>query len=123
MGGGTVRAVPVSVPAVFLEKGLFCVSGQFNRKDGSGSGFGSWKTVPAVPVLLSVPAKTVPTVLVSGSGSVHEPPCSKRTIFKLAKMYDFDGYFFPEDFVVPSLLKIPTNDSQKISKSSQGSQP
>ena len=26
-------------------------------KDGSGSGFGSWKTVPAVPVPLSVPGK------------------------------------------------------------------
>ena len=37
----------------------------FKEKDGSGSGFGSWKTVPAVP--LSVSGKTVPTVLVSGS--------------------------------------------------------
>ena len=44
-------------------------------KDGSGSGFGSWKTVPAVPVLLSVSGRTVPTVPVSGSGSVPEPPC------------------------------------------------
>ena len=35
-----------------------------------GSGFGSWQTVPAVPVPPSVPAKTVPTVPVSGSGSV-----------------------------------------------------
>ena len=43
-------------------------------KDGSGSGFGSWKTVPAVPVLLSVSGKAVPTVPVSGSGSVPEPP-------------------------------------------------
>ena len=31
-------------------------------KDGSGFGFGSWKTVPAVPVPLSVSGKTVPTV-------------------------------------------------------------
>ena len=45
-----------------------CVSAQFHREDGSG--FGSWKTVPAVPVPRSVPAKTVPTVPVSGSGSV-----------------------------------------------------
>ena len=45
------------------------------RKDGSGSGFGSWKTVPAVPVPLSVSGKTVPTVPVSGSSSVPEPPC------------------------------------------------
>ena len=44
-------------------------------KDGSGSGFGSWKTVPAVPVPLSVSGKTVPTVPVSSSGSVPEPPC------------------------------------------------
>ena len=44
-------------------------------KDGSGSGFSSWKTVPAVPVPLSVSGKTVPTVPVSGSGSVPEPPC------------------------------------------------
>ena len=43
-------------------------------KDGSGSVFGSSKTVPAVPVPLSVSGKTVPTVLVSGSGPVPEPP-------------------------------------------------
>ena len=43
-------------------------------KDGSGSGFGSWKTVPAAPVPLSFSGKTVPTVPVSGSGSVPEPP-------------------------------------------------
>ena len=39
-----------------------------------GSGFGSWKTVPAVPVPRSVPGKTVPTVPVSGSGSVPGQP-------------------------------------------------
>ena len=44
-------------------------------KNGSSSAFGSWKTVPAVPVPLSVSGKTVPTVPVSGSGSVPEPPC------------------------------------------------
>ena len=60
-----------SVPAVPLRRGFLCVSAQFNREDGSGSGFGSWKTVPAVPVRRSVPAKTVP---VSGSGSVPGPP-------------------------------------------------
>ena len=48
---------------------------QFHREDSSGSGFGSWKTVPAVPVRCSVPAKTVPAVPVSGSGSVPGPPC------------------------------------------------
>ena len=50
-----------SVLAVPLQKGVFCISVQFNRK-GSGSGFGSWKTAPAVPVPLSVSGKTVPTV-------------------------------------------------------------
>ena len=64
-----------SVPAVPLGRGFSCVSVQFYREDGSGSVFGSWKTVPAVPVPRSVPAKTVPTVPVSGSGSVREPPC------------------------------------------------
>ena len=43
-------------------------------EDGSSSGFGSWQTVPAVPVPCSVPGKTVPTVPVSGSGSVPGPP-------------------------------------------------
>ena len=51
-----------------------CVSVPFNREDGSGSGFGSWKSVLAVPVPRSVPGKTVPTVPVSGSGSVPGPP-------------------------------------------------
>ena len=64
-----------TVPVVPLKRGLLCVSAQFHREDGSGSGFGSWKTVPAVPVPRSVPAKTVPTVPVSGSGSVPGPPC------------------------------------------------
>ena len=58
---------------------LLCVSVQFNSKGRFGSGFGSRKTVPAVPVPLSVPGKilTVPTVPVSGSGSVPQPyaPC------------------------------------------------
>ena len=35
---------------------------------------GKKKTVPAVPVPLSVSGKTVPTVPVSGSGSVPVPP-------------------------------------------------
>ena len=64
------------VPAVLLRlrRGFLGVSVQFSREDGSGSGFGSWKTVPAVPVPRSVPGKTVPTVPVSGSGSVPGPP-------------------------------------------------
>ena len=52
---------------------VLCVSVQLKREDGSS--FGSWKTVPAVPVPRSVPGKTVPTVPVSGSGSVPGPPC------------------------------------------------
>ena len=51
-----------SVPAVLLRRGCLCFAAQFHREDGSGSGFGSWKTVPAVPVRRSVPAKTVPAV-------------------------------------------------------------
>ena len=47
-----------SVPAVPLRRGFLCVSVQSHREDGSGSGFRSWKTVPAVPVPRSVPAKT-----------------------------------------------------------------
>ena len=60
-----------SVSTVPLRRGFSCVSVQFQREDGSG--FGSWNTVPAVPVPRSVPAKTVPTVPVSGSGSVPGP--------------------------------------------------
>ena len=63
-----------SVPAVPLQKSFF-FQYSLTGKDGSGSGFGSWKTVPAVPVPLSVSGKTVPTVPVPGSGSVPEPPC------------------------------------------------
>ena len=56
------------------KEGGFCVFQCSLTEDGSGSGFGSWKTVPAVPVPRSVPGKTVPTVPVSGSGSVPGPP-------------------------------------------------
>ena len=59
-----------SVLAVPLQKGFSVFQYSLPGKDGSGSGFGSWKTVLAVPVPLSVSGKTVPTVLVSGSGSV-----------------------------------------------------
>ena len=69
-----------SVPAVPLRRGFLCVSVQFNKEDGSGSGFGSWKTVAAVPVPRSVPGKTVP---VSGSGSVPGPPCCKLSVPKM----------------------------------------
>ena len=42
-----------SVPAVPLKKGFSVLQYSLTGKDGSGSGFGSWKTVPAVPVPLS----------------------------------------------------------------------
>ena len=58
------------------KKGLSVCQYSFTGKGGSG--FGSWKTVPAVPVQLSVSGKTVPTVPVSGSGSVPGPSCKKR---------------------------------------------
>ena len=48
---------------------FFKVEVQFNRKDCSGSSFGSWKTVPAVPVPLSVSGRTVPVVPVFRFGS------------------------------------------------------
>ena len=74
-GGGTVRAVPVFGSGGSSAKKVSLSQYSFTGKDGSGSGFGSWKTVPAVPVPLAVLGKTVPTVPVSGSGSVPEPPC------------------------------------------------
>ena len=52
----------LSVPAVPLQKGFSVFQYNLTGKDGSGSGFGSWKTVLAVPVPLSVSGKTVPTV-------------------------------------------------------------
>ena len=70
-----------SVPAVPLQKGFSVFQYIFKGKDGSGSGFGSWKTVPAVPVPLPVSGKTVPTVPVPGSGSVPEPPLGLFGLF------------------------------------------
>ena len=52
-------------------------------KDRSGSGFSSWKTVPAVPVPLLVSGKTVLAVLVSSSRSVLGPPCSSELPYKV----------------------------------------
>ena len=76
-----------SVPAAPLQKVFFCCSFpvfqySLTGKDGSGSGFGSLKMVPAVPVPLSVSGKTVLTVPVSGSGSVLELPCSLHPLQK-----------------------------------------
>ena len=63
----------------FLYKKGFPVF-QYIFKGKDGSGFGSWKAVPAVPVPLSFSGKTVPTVPVPGSGSVPEPPCKKAPL-------------------------------------------
>ena len=71
-GDGTVQAVPGFRFWRFLCKKGFSVF-QYSLTGKDGSGFGSWKTVPAVPVPLSVSGKTAPTVPVSGSGSVPEP--------------------------------------------------
>ena len=46
-----------SVPAVPLQQRFSLFQYSLTGKDGSGSGFGSWKTVPAVPVPLSVSGK------------------------------------------------------------------
>ena len=46
----------------FLYKKRFFSVFQYSLTGKDGSGFGSWKTVPAVPVPLSVSGKTVPTV-------------------------------------------------------------
>ena len=83
--------------------------------DGSGSGFGSWKTVPAVPVLLSVSGKTVPTVPVSGSGSVPEPPCKGQNRFRL--FHKFSRFFriFPPG-LSPSKQRVLAQGEQKRRK-------
>ena len=47
---------PFAKPPFRLSQFL-CFSTFLKGKDGSGSGFGSWKTVPAVPVPLSVSGK------------------------------------------------------------------
>ena len=69
-GDVAVQAVPVFGSGGSSTKMFFFSVFQYSLtgKNGSGSGFGSWKTVPAVPVPLSVSGKTVPTVPVSGSG-------------------------------------------------------
>ena len=55
-----------SVLTVPLQKGVSVVQYSSTGRAGSGSGFGSWKTVPAVPVPVLISGKTVPTVPVSG---------------------------------------------------------
>ena len=66
-----VQAVPVFGSGGSSAKRGFLYLFQHSLTGKDGSGFGSWKTVLAVP--LSVSGKTVPTVPVYGSGSVPEP--------------------------------------------------
>ena len=67
-GSVTVRAWNGSSGSGFRFRRFLCKKGfslfqyTLTGKDGSGSGFGSWKTVPAVPVPLSVSGQTVPAV-------------------------------------------------------------
>ena len=75
-GSVTVRGWNGSSGSGFRFRRFLCEKGfsafQYSLKGKDGSGFGSWKTVPTVPVPLSVSGRTVPTVPVSGSGSVPE---------------------------------------------------
>ena len=66
-------------------KGFFCFNIGLTERHDSGSSFGFRKKVPTVPVPTSVPEKTVPTVPVSGFGSVPEPPCENKTISELPR--------------------------------------
>ena len=58
LGMARFKRFRFSVLAVPLQKGFSVFQRSLAGKDGSGSGFGSWKTVPAVPVPLSVSGKT-----------------------------------------------------------------
>ena len=78
---GTVQAVPVfGSDGSSRERVSRHLSGVLTERHGSGSGFGSRKTVPAVLVPLSVPTKTIPTFPVSGSGSVPGPSCRSALV-------------------------------------------
>ena len=67
-----VRAVPVFVSdGSCAERGLCAF--QHSLRGWHASGFGFSKTVPAVPVPISVPGRTVPTVPVSGSAVLRHP--------------------------------------------------
>ena len=73
--GGTVRPVPVfGSSGSFGGRGVSVFQHRLAERDGSGSGFRFLENgsddgpVPGITVLM------VPTVLVSGSGSVPEPP-------------------------------------------------
>ena len=80
---GTVRVVPVFGSDSSCGKGFSVLQYSFKKeRHGSGSGFGFWKTGPAVPVPVSVPGKPVQTVPVYGSGAVLGPSCSQKDAMK-----------------------------------------
>ena len=103
-----------SVPAVPLPKRFFSLF-QYSLTGKDGSGFGSWKTVPAVPVPLSVSGKTVPTVAVPGSGSVPEPPW----IF----WGDFQDLCFPWLVLFLASEKSGKKRAHKLKKNAWGHRP
>ena len=57
-----------------FKKGFSVFQYSLARKNGSGSGFGSWKTVPAVPVPLSVSGKILAPIKIK---SAFPPPPPK----------------------------------------------
>ena len=78
--GNTLNCgVPILGSDASCVESVLCASQHSLRRwHGSCSGFGSCKTVPIVPVLISVPGrslKRVPMVPVSGSGAVPAPSC------------------------------------------------
>ena len=100
------------------KKGFSLFQYSLTGKDDSGSGFGSWETVPAVPVPLSVSGKTVPTVPVPSSGSVAEPPC--LMVFEL-KCNDFrqaqstrTAKFDPTSVPTSGPTKTPTRAPTRV---------
>ena len=73
---GTVRAVQVfGSDGSSGERASRYLSSVLTERQGFGSGSGSWKTVPAVPAVLSVPTKTVPIVPVPVRFLGHPEVC------------------------------------------------
>ena len=79
-----------------------CVSVQFSREDGSGSGFGSWENGSGGSVPRLVPGKTVPTVPVRFLGHPvqitsdlrqPEPQGFKSSERRVQKMFYLDCVF------------------------------
>ena len=73
-GGGTVRAVPVFGSSMEQRRGFFCASVKINRGGRFRFRFLK-KRFRRFRFRVRFLGKTVPTVLVSGSGTVLEPQC------------------------------------------------